>query len=48
MEVQSEVSEIEGTFSNKDTIYEYFVDPKNKTWVHWEEKLRGGWKYNPR
>ncbi|XP_013412698.1 dynein heavy chain 2, axonemal [Lingula anatina] len=39
--------EMEGTFPNKDSIYEYFVDPKSKTWVHWEERLRSGWKYNP-
>lgn len=39
--------EMEGTFPNKDSIYEYEVDPKNKTWTHWEERLRHGWKYNP-
>ncbi|KAK7469836.1 hypothetical protein BaRGS_00036165, partial [Batillaria attramentaria] len=39
--------EMEGSFPNKDTVYEYYVDYKNKTWVHWEEKLKGGWKYNP-
>ena len=42
------IREMEGTFPNKDTIYEYYVDPKNRSWVHWEEKLRQGWKYNPR
>ena len=41
------IREIEGTFPTKDTIYEYFVDPRTKAWVHWEEKLRDGWKYNP-
>ena len=46
--VDNYIREMEGTFPNKDTIYEYFVDAKNKTWIHWEEKLRGGWKYNPR
>ena len=40
--------EMEGTFPNKDTIYEYYVDAKNKTFVHWEEKLRQGWKYDPK
>ena len=40
--------EMEGTFPNKDSIYEYVVDPKTKAWVHWEERLRSGWKYNPR
>ena len=41
------IRETEGTFPNKDTIYEYYVDPKTKTWVHWEEKLKSGWKYVP-
>ncbi|XP_064639639.1 dynein axonemal heavy chain 2-like isoform X2 [Lineus longissimus] len=44
--IDNYIREMEGTFPNKDTIYEYFVDPKNKTWVHWEEKLRGGWKFS--
>ncbi|KAL0970220.1 hypothetical protein UPYG_G00238880 [Umbra pygmaea] len=37
--------ETEGTFPNKDTIYEYYVDTKNKTWVHFEDKLPKGWRY---
>jgi dynein heavy chain len=41
------IRELEGTFPNKDTIYEYYVDTKQRTWVQWEEKLRSGWKYNP-
>ncbi|XP_052104325.1 dynein axonemal heavy chain 2-like isoform X7 [Mytilus californianus] len=45
--IDNYIRETEGTFPNKDTIYEYFVDPKNKTWVHWEEKLKTGWKYVP-
>ncbi|KAL8578353.1 Dynein heavy chain 2, axonemal [Nucella lapillus] len=45
--IDNYIREMEGTFPNKDTIYEYYVDAKNKTWVHWEEKLKGGWKYNP-
>jgi dynein heavy chain len=41
------IRELEGTFPNKDTVYEYYVDTKQRTWVQWEEKLRTGWKYNP-
>ncbi len=41
------IRELEGTFPNKDTVYEYYVDTKQRAWVQWEEKLRGGWKYNP-
>ena len=42
------IREMEGSVPNKDTVYEYYVDPKTKSWVHWEEKLRTStWKYNP-
>ncbi|XP_064181287.1 dynein axonemal heavy chain 2 [Anguilla rostrata] len=37
--------EIEGTFPNKDTIYEYYIDPKNKSWAPFEDKLCKGWRY---
>lgn len=40
--------ELDGSFPNKDTIFEYYIEPKMKTWVHWEEKLKQGWKLNPR
>lgn len=46
--IDTYIREMEGTFPNKDSIYEYYVDPKGKTWVHFEEKLKHGWKYNPR
>ncbi|XP_077988088.1 dynein axonemal heavy chain 2-like [Glandiceps talaboti] len=45
--IDNYIREIEGTFPNKDSIYEYYVDVKNKTWAHWEDKLRGGWRYQP-
>ncbi|XP_035375794.1 dynein heavy chain 2, axonemal [Electrophorus electricus] len=37
--------EMEGTFPNKDTIYEYYVDTKNKTWASFEDRLPKGWRY---
>ena len=40
--------ELDGTFPNKDSVFEYYVDVKNKQWQHWEEKLHSTvWKYNP-
>ena len=36
------IRELEGTFPNKDTVYEYYVDTKQRTWVQWEETLRSG------
>ncbi|XP_038624757.1 dynein heavy chain 2, axonemal [Tachyglossus aculeatus] len=37
--------ETEGSFPNKDSVYDYFVDPKLKNWVHFEEKLPKSWRY---
>ncbi|XP_032092528.1 dynein heavy chain 2, axonemal [Thamnophis elegans] len=39
--------EIEGTFPNKDTVYEYYVDPKRKQWVAFEDNLPKMWRYPP-
>ncbi|XP_030578556.1 dynein heavy chain 2, axonemal [Archocentrus centrarchus] len=38
--------EMEGTFPAKDTVYEYYVDPKTKSWASFEAKLPKGWRYN--
>ena len=38
--------ETEGTFPNKDTVFEFYVDINNRTWLHWEEQLKDGWIYN--
>ncbi|CAF5150162.1 unnamed protein product, partial [Rotaria magnacalcarata] len=35
--------ETEGTFPNKDTVFEFYVDAHNRTWIHWEEQLKEGW-----
>ncbi|XP_053575482.1 dynein axonemal heavy chain 2 [Bombina bombina] len=39
--------EIEGSFPNKDTVYEYYVDPKTKNWASFEDKLPKGWRITP-
>ena len=39
--------EQEGSFPNKDSIYEYFVDVKQGTWVNFEDKLEKSWRYPP-
>lgn len=39
------IREMEGQFPSKDTVYEYFVDPKIKNWSLWEDKLKGTWRY---
>ncbi|CDS41066.1 dynein heavy chain [Echinococcus multilocularis] len=45
--VDSYIREIDGSFPNKDSVFEFFLDVKSRAWIHWEEKLRGGWKYDP-
>ncbi|XP_076145705.1 dynein axonemal heavy chain 2 [Alosa pseudoharengus] len=37
--------EMDGTFPNKDTIYEYYVDTKTKSWTSFEDKLLKSWRY---
>ncbi|XP_077169770.1 dynein axonemal heavy chain 2 isoform X1 [Paroedura picta] len=37
--------EIEGSFPNKDTVYEYYVDGKRKQWCSFEDKLPKMWRY---
>ncbi|XP_054656624.1 dynein axonemal heavy chain 2 [Dunckerocampus dactyliophorus] len=39
--------ELDGTFPIKDTVYEYYVNVKNKAWAPFEDKLPKGWRYNP-
>lgn len=41
------IREKEGIFPLKDTIYEYYIDVKNKCFSPWEDKLIAGWKYDP-
>ena len=37
-----------GTFPNKDTVFEFYVDLSNRAWLHWEEKLKGEYRWNSR
>ncbi|ERE69395.1 dynein heavy chain 6, axonemal-like protein [Cricetulus griseus] len=45
--IDSYLREIEGSFPNKDTVYEYFVSPKMRTWISFEEQLPKSWRYPP-
>ncbi|ESN99369.1 hypothetical protein HELRODRAFT_67352 [Helobdella robusta] len=44
--LDSFLREMDGTFPNKDTVFEYCLDVKNRSWIHWEDKLKTGWKLN--
>ncbi|XP_069805044.1 dynein axonemal heavy chain 2 isoform X1 [Dendropsophus ebraccatus] len=42
--IDNYLRELEGSFPNKDTVYEYFVDPKSKNWLNFEDRLPKGWR----
>lgn len=35
-------------YFDQDTIYEYCVDAKNKSWSSFENQLPKGWRYKPK
>jgi len=39
------IREIETSFPVHDTVYEYYVDPRLRLFVSWEEKLSVAWRY---
>jgi dynein heavy chain len=36
--------ELEPSFPSKDTVYEYYIEPKSRTWKSWDEKVNQNWK----
>nr|CAD7455963.1 unnamed protein product [Timema tahoe] len=40
------IREMEGIFPLRDTVYEYFVDPRTRSLVSWEERLQENWQYD--
>ncbi|XP_064554393.1 dynein axonemal heavy chain 2 isoform X2 [Drosophila montana] len=40
------IREIESCFPIKDTVYDYYVDPNERTFVPWESKLSDTWRYD--
>lgn len=42
------IRELEGVFPVLDTIYEYYVDVKQKCLASWENQLSENWKCNPK
>ena len=40
------IRDMESIFPIKDTVYEYFVDVRSKSFVSWEVKISDQWKYN--
>lgn len=46
--IDTYIRELEGVFPVVDTIYEYYVDIKQKSMISWEFQLNENWKYNPK
>lgn len=46
MKIDAFLREMEGIFPLKGTIYDYYVDPKLRTLIPWEDKLSDNWKYS--
>ncbi|XP_078053365.1 dynein heavy chain 2, axonemal kl-2 [Augochlora pura] len=46
--VDNYIREIEGSFPLRDTVYEYFVDSRLRSFVSWEERLPQVWRMMPR
>lgn len=44
--LDSIIRDMETIFPIKDTVYEYFVDVRSKSFVSWEVKISDQWKYN--
>ncbi|KAF5292010.1 hypothetical protein FQA39_LY14127 [Lamprigera yunnana] len=44
--IDAYLREKEGIFPLKDTIYEYCVDVRSRTFVSWEDRLSTDWRYN--
>lgn len=41
------IRELDGSFPLRDTIYEYYVDVRQRSFVSWEEKLSHAWRFQP-
>lgn len=40
------IRELDSSFPIKDTVYDYFVDPYQKSFLPWNSKLSNMWKYD--
>lgn len=40
------IREKDGSFPVQDSVYEYYVDQINGTFLHWDNKLPPNWKYD--
>lgn len=42
------IREKEGVFPLRDTVYEYYVDVRSRSFSSWEDKLSTAWSYDSR
>lgn len=45
LKIDGFIREMDGGFPLKDTIYDYYVDVKQRSFVSWEEKLEENWRF---
>ncbi|XP_066581151.1 dynein axonemal heavy chain 2 [Prorops nasuta] len=43
--VDNFMREVEGSFPLRDTVYEYYVDVRQRNFVSWEERLSHSWRF---
>lgn len=41
------IRELESVFPLRETVYEYYVDVRARTFMLWESKLNENWSYSP-
>jgi len=45
--IDAYVRELEPSYPHKDSVFEYWVDPKKGAWAHWEERLSTAFRIAP-
>lgn len=45
--IDAYVRELEPSYPHKNSVFEYFVEPKRGAWAHWEEKLSTTFRIAP-
>lgn len=46
MKFDAYIRELDGIFPIMDTVYDYFVDVKLKSFVHWKTNLSSNWTFS--
>ena len=44
--IDNKIREMESIFPLKDSVYEYYVDTRSRSFMSWENKLSDTWQFN--